>query len=137
VSRNIAMGYPQLVALDGQRVVGWCDVLPDDRPVSRHCGVLGMGLLPAYRGCGLGERLMGETLRAARAFELTRIELSVRADNARAAALYARLGFEVEGRKARAFLVDGAYHDLVMMALLFDAAPQVSDAERLAPSVTL
>ncbi len=66
VARNIAKGYPQLVALDGDRVVGWCDVLPIERPVSRHCGVLGLGLLPAYRGRGLGERLMRAALQAAR-----------------------------------------------------------------------
>ena len=34
----------------------------------RHCGVLGMGLLPAWRGRGLGERLMRQALEAARAF---------------------------------------------------------------------
>ena len=123
VARNIAKGYPQLVALDGDRVVGWCDVLPIERPVSRHCGVLGLGLLPAYRGRGLGERLMRAALQAARACGLSRIELSVRADNTRAIALYTRLGFETEGRKRRAFLVDGTYHDLIVMALLFDAAP--------------
>ena len=123
VARNIAKGYPQLVALDGDRVVGWCDVLPIERPVSRHCGVLGLGLLPAYRGRGLGERLMRAALQAARASGLSRIELSVRADNTRAIALYTSLGFETEGRKRRAFLVDGTYHDLLIMALLFDAAP--------------
>jgi len=121
VDRNIARGYPQLVALDQGRVVGWCDVLPMDRPVMRHCGVLVMGLLPAYRGRGIGEQLMRRSLSAARELGLSRIELSVRADNTRAAALYAKLGFQVEGSKRRAFLVDGVHHDLVVMALLFDA----------------
>jgi ribosomal protein S18 acetylase RimI-like enzyme len=121
VARNIANGYPQLVALDGASVVGWCDVPPVERPVMRHCGVLGLGLLPAYRGRGIGERLMRATLQAARACGLSRIELTARADNTRAVALYARLGFETEGRKRRAFLVDGTYHDLIVMALLFDA----------------
>jgi ribosomal protein S18 acetylase RimI-like enzyme len=121
VARNIARGYPQLVALDEGRVVGWCDVLPMDRPIMRHCGVLAMGLLPAYRGRGIGEQLMRQALSAARELGLSRIELSVRADNTRAARLYAKLGFAVEGRKRRAFLVDGVHHDLVVMGLLFDA----------------
>jgi ribosomal protein S18 acetylase RimI-like enzyme len=121
VRRNIAEGYPHRVALDEGRVIGWCDVLPADRPALRHGGVLGMGLLPAYRGRGLGRRLMEETLQDARAAGLSRVELSVREDNARAIALYARLGFEVEGRKRHALLVDGVYHDLLLMALLLEA----------------
>jgi ribosomal protein S18 acetylase RimI-like enzyme len=98
-------------------------VLPADRPALRHGGVLGMGLLPAYRGRGLGRRLMAGTLQDARAAGLSRVELSVRADNARAIALYSRLGFQVEGRRRGALLVDGVHHDLMLMALLFDVEP--------------
>jgi ribosomal protein S18 acetylase RimI-like enzyme len=123
VRGNIAKGYPHRVALHEGRVVGWCDVLPADRPALRHGGMLGMGLLPAYRGRGLGRRLIEETLRDARAAGLSRVELSVRADNARAIALYSRLGFQVEGRRRRALLVDGVHHDLMLMALLFDVEP--------------
>jgi RimJ/RimL family protein N-acetyltransferase len=123
VRKTMARGCPQLVALDGDCVVGWCDVLAMDRPAMRHSGVLGIGLLPEWRGRGIGRRLMERALEAARDFGLSRIELSVREDNTRAAALYAKLGFAVEGRKRRALFVDGAYHDLIFMALLFDAAP--------------
>jgi ribosomal protein S18 acetylase RimI-like enzyme len=127
VRRNMAKGYPQRVALDGDRVVGWCDVTPPDRPTMQHCGVLGLGLLPEWRGRGLGERLLREALDASRAFGFSRVELSVRQDNRRAIALYRRLGFAREGLKKRAILVDGAFHDLVLMALLFDARREVSD----------
>ena len=47
---NIAKDYPQLVALSAAEVVGWCDILPKDRPTYAHGGVLGMGLLPSFRG---------------------------------------------------------------------------------------
>jgi len=86
VCRNIANGYPQLLALADGRVVGWYGVTPNSRPTEQHCGVLGMGLLPAWRGRGLGKRLLEQTLQAARAFGLTRVELRVRADNGRAIA---------------------------------------------------
>jgi ribosomal protein S18 acetylase RimI-like enzyme len=123
---NMAKGTPQLVATNGKRVVGWCDVSPVQRPTMRHSGVLGIGLLGEYRGCGLGEKLMRMTLEAARCFGFTRVELSVRHDNARALGLYRKLGFEIEGRKRRAVRVDGLYHDLIIMGLLWDADGKAS-----------
>lgn len=120
VRANIARGCPHLVALEEGQVVGWCDVTPADRPAMQHAGVIGMGLLPEWRGRGLGERLMRGALEAARGFGFDRVELTVREDNGPAIALYRRLGFETEGRKRRAIKVDGTFHDLMMMALLFD-----------------
>ncbi|MCJ2032838.1 GNAT family N-acetyltransferase [Methylobacterium sp. J-068] len=51
-----------------------------------------IALLPARRGRGVGTRLLGETMEAARAAGLP-LRLSVSTDNARAQRLYARLGF--------------------------------------------
>jgi ribosomal protein S18 acetylase RimI-like enzyme len=122
VRDNIAKGYPHLVALEQGNVVGWCDVTPAGRPTMRHGGILGMALLPEWRGRGLGRRLIGQALEAARKFGFLRVELTVRDDNVRAQALYRRVGFAVEGRKRRAVLVDGVFCDLIVMALLFDEA---------------
>jgi ribosomal protein S18 acetylase RimI-like enzyme len=116
---NIAHSYPQLVVLSAGEVVGWCDVLPKSRPVHAHIGVLGVALLPEFRGRGLGERLMRQTLDAARAFGLHRVELTVREENANAIALYRKLGFEIEGVLRDAIRVDGSYGNVVLMALLF------------------
>jgi len=130
---NMAKGTPQLVATSADRVVGWCDVNPVQRPTMRHGGVLGIGLLGEYRGRGLGEKLMLMTLEAAHRFGLSRVELSVRHDNVRALGLYRKLGFEVEGRKRRAVLVDGVYHDLICMGLLLNAGGKVSVGKGQAP----
>ncbi|HZM33383.1 MAG TPA: GNAT family N-acetyltransferase [Burkholderiales bacterium] len=54
VRRNIKKGYPQCVALIEANVVGWCDVLPIDRPTKAHGGVLGVGVLLEHRGKGIG-----------------------------------------------------------------------------------
>ena len=124
---NIAKGHPQLVAVDEGQVIGWCDVTPMQRPTMQHCGVLGMGLVPGWRGRGLGERLIRQALDVARAFGFSRVELTVRDDNARAQALYRNVGFATEGRKRRAVLVDGVFYDLIVMALLFDGGAEVSD----------
>jgi hypothetical protein len=48
--RNIEKEYAQFVAVADANVVGWCDVIPKQRQVYSHCGVLGMGLLPEAAG---------------------------------------------------------------------------------------
>jgi ribosomal protein S18 acetylase RimI-like enzyme len=116
---NISHGYPQLVAVSAGQVIGWCDVVPKPRPIYAHAGVLGMGLLPEFRGQGLGGRLIQQTLAAARAFGLNRVELSVRENNAGAIALYKRVGFEIEGLQRNATRVEGVYENVVLMATLF------------------
>lgn len=118
VQRNIEKGYPQLVAITNREVVGWCNVPPASREVMAHVGDLFMGLLPNWRGHGLGERLLRESLVAADAFGYLRIELGVFAGNARAAALYRKAGFIEEGIKRRAILINGVFHDEIIMARL-------------------
>jgi len=119
---NIRKGHPQFVALVEGRVVGWCDVLPINRPTQAHSGVLGIGITSEYRGRGIGTALMQATLEEAKAVGLTRLELTVREDNKHAIALYERLGFVHEGVKRNAVRVDGRYENLLFMALLLDQA---------------
>jgi RimJ/RimL family protein N-acetyltransferase len=79
---------------------------------------LGVGLLPDFRGKGIGRKLMGQTIDAAFAFGLTRIELTVREENVNAIALYKSLGFEIEGLHRNAVRIEGQYENLYSMALL-------------------
>jgi len=120
VRHNIRRRHPQYVALAGEAIVGWCDVLPVDRPTRAHTGVLGIGVRADFRGRGIGTALLREALRGARAFGFTRIELAFRAGNARVAPFYERFGFVREGVQRNAVRVDGAYEDLICMALLLD-----------------
>jgi ribosomal protein S18 acetylase RimI-like enzyme len=115
-------GLLQWVALAGAEIVGWCDVRRSALEGFRHVGVLGMGLLPAYRGRGLGRALLLATLRSAREAGLARMELEVLASNRAAIALYEREGFEHEGRKRAGRVLDGEAEDVLCMALLFEAA---------------
>jgi len=115
----IRRGCPQYVAVAEGEVIGWCDLTPKDRPVYAHAGVLGMGLLPPFRGRGVGTRLMTTVLAAARRARLRRVELTVRETNTSAIALYAKMGFEVEGRFRDAVEVEGVYENVLGMARLF------------------
>lgn len=117
VLENIAKGNPQFVAIADDGVAGWCDIVRHTRPIHAHAGVLGMGLLPAYRGRGHGRKLLETTLKAAKLAGFSRVELTVHADNPRALALYERVGFVREGIKRRATCIDGRFGDTIMMAI--------------------
>jgi ribosomal protein S18 acetylase RimI-like enzyme len=121
VQNGLRNGMAQFVAVDDGRVVGWCDVNPRTHETLRHSGVLGMGVAASHRGRGVGSALLRATLEAASARGITRVELVVRADNAAAIALYARHGFELEGRLRDYLVIDGRAYDALQMARL--AAP--------------
>jgi RimJ/RimL family protein N-acetyltransferase len=118
VLRLIEKGDPMFVAVANGEVVGWCDIQRHPFPAHAHRGTLGMGVVSEYRGCGIGARLMDRTLREAFAAGFVRVELSVRADNLRAARLYEKLGFVREGMLRDAVFVDGQFHDAIAMALI-------------------
>src|SRR5262245_35948914 len=73
----------------------------DERPVGaallglrgEHAWVGGMGVVPAARRVGLGERLMREILAAAREAGASEVRLEVLEQNVAARALYEKLGF--------------------------------------------
>ncbi len=116
---NIEAGHPHFVAVDGDRVVGLCDVTPSTPPrfaAQRHNATLGMLLVPTYRGLGLGEQLLRTTLATCKG-KWERIELSVYSHNERAHKLYLRSGFVEEGRRRGAWKLDGTTSDIIHMAI--------------------
>ena len=111
-------GSPHFVALNDSEVVGWVDVSPRMGESRAHIGTLGIALLPSARHKGLGAQLMQAAIDRSWSNGLSRIELTVRADNINAKALYERFGFELEGTLRRGSLIAGQYHDVFAMALL-------------------
>ena len=67
IKENIANKIPQVVALDDDKVIGWCDIEPHPRGTRKHVGTLGMGITPAYRNRGIGTKLINAALERARA----------------------------------------------------------------------
>ena len=112
-------GEPTIVAVDPdapQTIVGWCDIAHCSPASRRHCGRLGMGLLPDWRGHGLGRRLLQIALDQADALRFSRVELDVVTDNTAAIALYERMGFVREGVKAGAWRLNDVTRDILQMA---------------------
>ncbi|MBI4987911.1 MAG: GNAT family N-acetyltransferase [Rhodocyclales bacterium] len=118
VQSTIRNDEPQFVAVSGDAVIGWCDILIKPRPAQRHSGVLGVGVLSAYRRQGVGMALLEATINTARNKGLTRIELYVRTDNENARRLYEKFGFAVEGLLRKHIIIDGAYRDSYIMSMI-------------------
>jgi len=75
-----------------------------------------MGILPAYRGKGLGKLLLKQTIEHARVINhLEKVELDVFESNKAAIALYTKMGFTVEGRRQNSRKLDGVYDTILLM----------------------
>ena len=111
----IAKNGPVYYAVDGERVVGWCDVFPFKNPRLAHRGGLGMGLLPDYRGKGLGSQLLKAVLAHAARSGLEKVELNVYTTNLPAIALYEKFGFEREGLIRKYRKLGERYFDCIAM----------------------
>lgn len=111
--------YPHFVAVMNDEVIGWSNIDVRPRSVYQYTGVLAVGVLPAYRGKGIGEALMRVVIEEGKQAGYKRLELSVRENNHPAIALYHKLGLVTEGVHINAFYQDGKFENLLTMALLF------------------
>lgn len=85
----------------------------------RHSAGFGIMVHRDWQGRGVGRALMEAALDVADNWlMLTRVELTVFTDNARAIGLYKSLGFEIEGTKRMGAIRNGAYADEYYMARL-------------------
>ncbi len=107
---------PVYYAVDDTKVVGWCDIFPEDNPRQKHRGSLGMGIISEYRGKGIASKLLAAVLAHAKDFGLEKVELNVYTSNVNAIALYKKFGFEQEGLIRNYRKLDGVYFDCLAMA---------------------
>lgn len=105
-------------------VTGFAQIERFKPQLTRHIATVSIGVHPLRQGFGIGRALMNYLLDWAKHTDkpkITRIELSVLADNTKARNLYESLGFEVEGIRKRFVLnSEDQYYDDCLMALLLD-----------------
>jgi RimJ/RimL family protein N-acetyltransferase len=119
-----------LVAEVEGRVVGSLGCERGRRPRERHCAEFGITVASRARGIGVGRALLEVLEVWAREQGVERITLRVFATNARARALYERMGYVAEGVERRAVKFPDEVIDAVRMAKLLPAGPERPSAVR-------
>ena len=111
----------RLLAEDQGNLVGFLGVVGSPVPRLCHSAQLVVGVLRSHWHRGVGKALLSEAIRWAPTVGLSRLELFVMEPNYRAISLYEHLGFRVEGRRRRAYIIDGVPIDDQLMAYVFEA----------------
>lgn len=116
-----------LVAIEGSRVIGHLNVSREEGVATRHVASIGMAVAPDRRGLGVGSALMTEAIRWAREVGVEKLALSVYPHNATARALYAKFGFQEEGRLSGHSKKEIGYLDEIVMGLWLVELPSPPD----------
>ncbi|WP_447470365.1 GNAT family N-acetyltransferase, partial [Vibrio harveyi] len=104
------------VESDGE-LLGHLAINSTPKPRLKHSASFGIAVAKTSRGKGVGRFLMEYLLSYCdEQLNLTRLELEVHANNVAALALYKSFGFEVEGTKRKAVLVEDDLIDIVIMS---------------------
>ena len=116
IQEQLEKGSLTFVLEDNKKLVGfvWGNIFTANR--KKHCMNLAIAILQEYTGKGYGTKLMNTIEEYAINNGITRLELEVAKTNKVAISLYQKIGFEVEGIKRNAFLVNGKYEDDLLMA---------------------
>jgi RimJ/RimL family protein N-acetyltransferase len=109
-----------IIAVHEDRLVGYISADQGIFHRNRHSAYIVTGIRQAYYGKGIGRRLFLAVEEWACQSNVTRLELTVMVHNTRAINLYKRVGFEIEGTRRRALLIDGLYVDEYYMGKIRD-----------------
>lgn len=91
IEKSLKVGAPFVFVIDKttKKIIGWSDI-----QIYGTDGKMGIGLLKAYRNCGLGSYIIGIMIEKAKEIGLKNIILNVRVSNARAIHVYEKFGFK-------------------------------------------
>jgi ribosomal protein S18 acetylase RimI-like enzyme len=115
--KYIQNNWPDFFAVENDEVIGWCEIMPKINPRLAHRGDLGMGVLKAHRGKGIGKQLLSKAIAHAKKIGLEKIELNVYTSNIVAIELYKKFGFKQAGFISHYRKLDGEYFDCLFMDL--------------------
>ncbi len=93
----------------------------EDHPWIKHTAKFGMYSRQSYWGQGIGKRLLALMEEHAVKCGISRIEALVRVENERGLKLYQSAGYQIEGTKKAAAIIDGKPRDEYLIAKLLTA----------------
>lgn len=86
----------------------------------KHRASIGMSVLKAYNGIGIGSYMMEAIINNAKELGIKKIDLEVRCDNKNAIGLYKKYGFKQEGIISMGIYVDDKYVNLLIMGKILE-----------------
>lgn len=111
--------HPVIVAESGGTVVGWGSLnVFNARPSYRHVADFSVYVERAWRGKGVGHRLLERLIEIAREIGYHKMVLSTFPTNTGGVKLYARLGFSRVGVYREQGMLDGQWVDTLIMEKL-------------------
>ncbi|WP_313344063.1 GNAT family N-acetyltransferase [Sedimentibacter sp.] len=116
IEKIIKNGDICYVAADDTKIIGYVIAVKGHSSGNHHIATILSGLLNEYSNQGIGYSLYQNIIKWANECNIKKLELSVITDNKIAIYLYRKFGFEIEGTRKMAALIDGKYYDEYYMA---------------------
>lgn len=108
-------------AFDNKQVIGMNGAWWNNKPITKHVAeVFGVFVNPAYRGKGIGKRLMQSIIdEVGKIPQFTKVKLGVTATNLPALKLYESCGLKVVGKHEKELKFGDEFYDELLMEMLF------------------
>jgi len=122
---------PVIVAESGGAIVGWGSLnVFNPRPAYRHVADFSVYVERAWRGKGVGHRLLERLIEVAREIGYHKMVLSTFPTNAGGVRLYERLGFSRVGVYHEQGMLDGQWVDTLIMEKLLQPTGARAEGRR-------
>ncbi len=110
-----------LMGLINGEIAGIINVFSSPKKRLKHIATIGISVQKKHWNKGVGFQLMHGMIRWAKKGKIIRkIDLSVLTQNENAVHLYKKLGFEIEGTRARASFEGGLFYEETLMGMMID-----------------
>jgi len=104
------------VAEENADLVGYLVAMGGSARRTENSAYIMIGILPGYRGKGIGTELFNRVVEWAPKHNISRLELTAVTENQAGVALYKKSGFSIEGTKRNSLMINGTFIDEYYMS---------------------